>query len=44
MLYQVQEGIECVAVSASRGVRKGERNYPAHKLSFLALNGLLQKS
>ncbi len=36
-LYQVQDGKERVVAYASRGLNKSERNYPAHKLEFLAL-------
>ncbi len=36
-LYQMQEGKERVIAYASRGLSKSERNYPAHKLEFLAL-------
>ena len=37
VLYQEQDGIERVIAYASRGLRKSERNYPAHKLEFLCL-------
>ena len=37
VLYQVQEGKERAIAFASRGLRPSERNYPAHKLEFLAL-------
>ncbi|KAK3088701.1 hypothetical protein FSP39_022540 [Pinctada imbricata] len=37
VLYQVQNGHEKVIAFASRGLRKSERNYPAHKLEFLCL-------
>ena len=37
ILYQVQNGSERVISYASRGLRSSERNYPAHKLEFLAL-------
>lgn len=37
VLYQTQGGKEHVVAYASRGLRKGEKNYPAHELDFLAL-------
>nr|XP_022331797.1 uncharacterized protein LOC111129631 [Crassostrea virginica] len=37
VLYQKQGGVEKVIAYASRGLRPAERNYPAHKLEFLAL-------
>ena len=37
VLYQEQDGVECVIAYASRGLRDSERNYPAHKLEFLHL-------
>lgn len=37
VLYQVQDGKKRVIAYASRGLRASERNYPAHKLEFLAL-------
>ena len=37
MLYQTQDGIQHVIAYASRGLSKSEKNYPAHKLEFLAL-------
>ena len=37
MLYQKQNGIDRVIAYASRGLRVNEKNYPAHKLEFLAL-------
>ena len=40
VLYQKQDGKLRVIAYASRSVSKAESNYPAHKLEFLALNGL----
>lgn len=37
VLYQESDGAERVIAYASRGLRQAERNYPAHKLEFLAL-------
>lgn len=37
VLYQKVDGVEKVVAYASRGLRGGERNYPAHKLEFLSL-------
>lgn len=37
VLYQNQEGQNRVIAYASRGLSKSEKNYPAHKLEFLAL-------
>ncbi|PJE77798.1 hypothetical protein CI610_03273 [invertebrate metagenome] len=37
VLYQKQEGKLQVIAYASRGLRPSEKNYPAHKLEFLAL-------
>ena len=37
VLYQVQEGQKRVISYASRALKPAERNYPAHKLEFLAL-------
>ena len=37
MLYQVQEGKQRVIAYASRSLSRSERNYPVHKLEFLAL-------
>ena len=36
-LSQLQDGEEKVIAFASRALRKAEKNYPAHKLEFLAL-------
>ena len=37
VLYQVQEGKQRVIAYASRSLPKSEKNYPVHKLEFLAL-------
>jgi hypothetical protein len=37
VLYQEQGGQKWVISYASRGLTKAEKNYPAHKLEFLAL-------
>ena len=37
VLYQSQDGHNKVIAYASRGLSKSEKNYPAHKLEFLAL-------
>ena len=37
VLYQCREGKDRVIAYASRGLSQSERNYPAHKLEFLAL-------
>lgn len=37
VLYQEQDGQKRALSYASRGLSKSERNYPAHKLEFLAL-------
>lgn len=37
VLYQQQEGKDRVIAFASRSLKPAERNYPAHKLEFLAL-------
>jgi hypothetical protein len=37
VLYQVQDGVDRVICYASRSLSKSEKNYPAHKLEFLAL-------
>ncbi|PVD35568.1 hypothetical protein C0Q70_02531 [Pomacea canaliculata] len=37
VLYQVQDNQKRVVCFASRGLSRSERNYPAHKLEFLAL-------
>ena len=38
VLYQRQDDVDRVVVYASRSVKASKRNYPAHKLEFLALN------
>ena len=37
VLYQAQEGRQRVIAYASRSLSKSEKNYPVHKLEFLAL-------
>ena len=37
VLYQMQDGTKRVIAYASRSLRQGEKNYPAHKLEFLSL-------
>ena len=37
VLYQVQEGKQGVIAYAPQSLRRSERNYPVHKLEFLAL-------
>ena len=37
VLYQEQDGLDRVIAYASRGLSKSEKNYPTHKLEFLAL-------
>ena len=37
VLYQKQDGIDRVVAYASRSLKPAEKNYPAHKLEFLAL-------
>ena len=37
VMYQHQDGLDPVITYASRSLKPAERNYPAHKLEFLAL-------
>ena len=37
VLYQNQDGVDRVIAYASRSLKPSEKNYPAHKLEFLAL-------
>ena len=37
VLYQQQDGLDWVIAYASRSLKPPERNYPAHKMEFLAL-------
>ena len=37
VLYQVQDGVERAVAYASRSLSPSEKNYPAHKMEFLAL-------
>jgi hypothetical protein len=37
VLYQEQDNQKRVIAYASRGLSKSEKNYPVHKLEFLAL-------
>ena len=37
VLYQVQDGQKRIIAYASRSLSKSKRNYPVHKLEFLAL-------
>ncbi|KAK3086720.1 hypothetical protein FSP39_022469 [Pinctada imbricata] len=37
VLYQTQDGVQRVIAYASRSLTKSERNYPVHKLEFLAM-------
>jgi len=43
ILYQEVDGYERVIAFASRGLSKSERNYPVHKLEFLALKWAITK-
>ena len=43
ILYQERDGKERVIAYASQGLSKAERNYPAHKLEFLALKWTITK-
>ena len=44
VLYQEQEDKKRVVAYASRGLKVSEKNYPAQKLEFLALNGAVVKT
>ena len=37
ILYQNQDGVDCVIGNPNRSLSKTEHKYPAHKLEFLAL-------
>ena len=37
ILYQNQDGVDCIIGYTSRSLSKTEHKYPAHKLEFLAL-------
>ncbi len=37
VLYQKQNGLDRVVATAGRSFSKSEKNYPAHRLEFLAL-------
>jgi hypothetical protein len=41
ILYQEQDGLQRVVAYASRSLKPAEKNYPAHKLEFLALKWAL---
>ena len=41
VLYQHQDGLDRVIAYASRSLKPAERNYPAHKLEFLALKWVI---
>ena len=41
VLYQVKDGQKRVIAYASRSLSKSERNYPVHKLEFLALKSAI---
>ena len=41
VIYQIQNGVKQVLAYASRGLSKSERNYPTHKLEFLALKWIV---
>ena len=41
VLYQQQDGIGRIIAYASRSLKPAERNYPAHKLEFLALKWVI---
>ena len=43
VLHQVQEGKQRVIAYASRSLSKSEKNYPVHKLEFLALKWAINR-
>ena len=43
VLHQEEDGIKHVIAYASRGLSRSEKNYPIHKLEFLALKWAVTK-